>query len=70
MAIMERDFVKDISTQAREEWRSVILQNNGWNVSAKEWRTFQLQFDIAAERVEDKGEREEYEMLYNQLSAH
>jgi hypothetical protein len=48
----------------------VVLHNNGRNLTAKEWRTFQLQFEIAAERVEDKGEREEYEMLYNQLSAH
>ena len=70
MAIMERDFGKDFSAQAREEWRSVVLQNNGRNLTAKEWRTFQLQFEIAAERVEDKGEREEYEMLYNQLSAY
>ncbi len=29
MAIMERDFGKDFSTQAREEWRSVVLHNNG-----------------------------------------
>ena len=70
MAIMERDFGKDFSAQAREEWVSVVLQNNGRNLTAKEWRTFQLQFEIAAVRVEDKGEREEYEMLYNQLSAY
>ena len=70
MTIMERDFGKEFSTQAREEWRSVVLHNNGRNLTAKEWRTFQLQFEIAAERVEDKGEREEYEMIYNQLSAH
>ncbi len=38
--------------------------------NSEEWRTFQLQFEISAESVEDKGEREEYEMLYNQLSAH
>ncbi len=40
MAIMERDFGKDFSTQAREEWRSVVLQNNERNLTAKEWRTF------------------------------
>jgi hypothetical protein len=70
MAIMERDFGKYVLTQAREEWRSVILHNNGRNLTTKEWRTFQLQLEIAAERVEYKGEREKYEILYNQLSAH
>ena len=29
MAIMERDFGKDFSTQAREEWRSVVLPGIG-----------------------------------------
>ena len=41
----------------------MVLQNNGRNLTAKVWRTFQLQFEIAAERVEDKGERKEYKML-------
>ena len=27
-----------------------------------------MQWEAAARRVEDKGEREEYEMLYSQLS--
>ena len=62
MAVMEGDVGKYFSTQAREEWRSVVLHNNGRNLKAKECRTFQLQFEIAAERVKDKGEREEYEM--------
>ncbi len=48
MAIMERDFGKDFSTQARQEWRSVVLHNNGRKLTAKEWQTFQLQFEIAA----------------------
>ncbi len=56
MAIMERDFVKDFSPQAREEWRSVVLHNNERNLTAKEWR---WKFEISAERVEDKGERDE-----------
>ena len=54
MAVMEGDFGKDFSAQAREEWRRVTLQNNGRNLTSKEWRTFQLQLKIAAERVENK----------------
>jgi len=63
LAIMERDFGKDFSTQAREEWRAVKLTNAGRHMTSKDWRQFQLQFEIAAERVDDKGEKEEYDLL-------
>ncbi len=70
MAIMERDFGKDFSAQARDEWRHVKLTNWGRNLSVKEWRTFKIQGEVAAMRVEDKSEKEEYEMLYEQLSSY
>jgi hypothetical protein len=33
-----------------------------------DWRKFQLQFEVAAERMDDKYEREEFDMLYDKLS--
>jgi hypothetical protein len=66
---MERDFGKDFSIQAREEWRAVRLEQRGRHLTAKEWRDFQLKFEVAAERVEDKGDREEYELLYAELPS-
>jgi hypothetical protein len=68
MAVMEGDFGRDFSTQAREEWRCIKLVKNGPNLTVKDWRAFQLQFEVAADRVEDKGDREEYDLLYDQLS--
>ena len=70
MATLERDFGKDYSLQAREEWAAVQLHVSGSSLTSKEWRTFQQQFEVAASRVEDKGEREEYELLFKQLSNH
>ncbi len=64
MAIMEKDFGKDFSSQARDKWRQVKLTNWGRSLSVKEWRTFKVQWEVAAMRVDDKGEKEEYEMLY------
>ncbi len=31
---------------------------NGLNLKVKDWREFQLQFEVAADRVEDNGDRE------------
>ena len=59
-AIMEKDFGKDFSAQARDEWRQVKLTNWGRSLSVKEWRTFKVQWEVAAMRVEDKSEKEEY----------
>ena len=54
MTIMERDFGKDFSSQAREEWRQIKL-NGGKNVTSKEWRMFRMQWEIAARRSRTKG---------------
>ncbi len=70
MAVMEKDFGKDFSAQARDEWRQVKLTNWGRSLSVKEWRTFKVQWEVAAMRVDDKTEKEEYEMLYDQLSSY
>jgi hypothetical protein len=70
MAIVEKDFGKDFSAQARVEWRQVKLTNWGRSLSVKEWRTFKVQLEVAAMRVEDKSEKEEYELLYDQLSSY
>jgi hypothetical protein len=55
LAVMEGDFARDFSKQAREEWRCVKLVKNGPNLTVKDWRSIQLQFDVAADRLEDKG---------------
>ena len=69
MFILERDFGRDCAMQAREEWAAVQLHHGGSPLTSKDWRTFQQKFEIAASRVEDKGEREEYDMLFKQLSS-
>jgi hypothetical protein len=46
------------------------LTNWGKSLTAKEWRTFQQQFETAADRVLDKGEREAYDLLFDQLSGY
>ena len=66
----ETDFGKDFSAQLREEWRSVKLTYWGKGLAAKEWRTFQQQFETAADRVLDKREREVYDLLFDQLSGY
>jgi hypothetical protein len=65
-----KDFGKDFSAQTRDEWRQVKLTNWGRSLSVKEWRTFKVQWEVAAMRVEDKREKEEYELLYDQLSSY
>ncbi len=62
------DFGRDFSAQAREEWRGIKLANTGQNLTFLEWRKCQLQFEFAADRVDDKNDREEFVMLYDQLS--
>jgi hypothetical protein len=67
---MENDFGKDFSAQSRDEWRAVKLTNCGKSLTAKEWRTFQQRFETAADRFLDKGEREAYYLLFDQLSGY
>ncbi len=67
---MENDFGKDFSAQSRDEWRAVKLTNWGKRLTAKEWRTFQQQFETAADRFLDKDEREAYDLLFDQLSGY
>ena len=56
MYTLEREFWRDDSMQAREEWAAVELHMAGSTLTSLEWRTFQQIFKIAASRVEDKGE--------------
>ncbi len=70
LKIMENDFRKDFSAQSRDEWRAMELTNWGKSLTAKEWRTFQQQFETAADRVLEKREREAYNLLFNQLSGY
>ncbi len=70
LKFMENDFGKDFSAQSRDEWRAVKLTNWGKCLKAKELRTFQQQFETAADRVLDKGEREAYDLLFDQLSGY
>ncbi len=44
--------------------------NWGKSLTAKELRTFQQQFETAEDRVLDKGEREAYDLLFDQLSGY
>ncbi len=60
MAFMEKDFGKDFSSQARDELRQVKLTNWGRSLLVKEWRTFKVQWEVEAMRVDDKSEKEEY----------
>jgi hypothetical protein len=46
------------------------LNNWGKCLTAKEWRTFQQQFETAEDRVLDKGERTAYGLLFVQLSGY
>ncbi len=70
IAIMKKDFGEDVSAQARDEWRQVKFTNWGRSQSVKEWRIFKVQWEVAAMRVEDKSEKEDYELLYGQLSSY
>ncbi len=54
LAVMEIDFGRYFSAQAREEWRGIKFANAGQNLTFLERRKFQLQFEIAADRVDDK----------------
>jgi hypothetical protein len=51
---MEMDFGRDFSAQAMEECRGIKLANAGQNLTFLEWRKFQLQIKIVADRVDDK----------------
>ncbi len=46
------------------------MTNWGKSLTAKEWLTVQQQFETAADRVLDKGEREAYNLLFDQLSGY
>ena len=42
MTQMERDVDKNLSSQARDEWRQIRIGNCGKSLTAKEWRTFRM----------------------------
>ncbi len=46
------------------------MTNWGRSLLVKEWRTFKVQWEVAAIRVEDKIEKEEYELLYDLISSY
>ena len=71
MALLEKDFGKDYALQAREEWAAIRLRTApNATLTSRDWRTFQQQFELAASRVKYKGDREEYDMLFRQLSPY
>ena len=43
------------------------MQLKGGQLEINGWRDFQQQFELAASRVDDKGEREECDVLFKQL---
>ena len=67
MRIMEKTFGQDASGQTRQAWRNVQLRLKGGQLEINGWRDFQQQFELAASRVDDKGEREEFDLVYKQL---
>ncbi len=50
--------------------RAVKLTNWEKSLTAKEWLTFHHKFVTAANRVLDKGEREKFDLLLDQLSGY
>jgi hypothetical protein len=66
MDITEKDFGKDFSAQARDEWREVKLTNCWRSLTVKEWRTLRVQWEVAAMRVDDKSP----ELYWTKLGIH
>jgi hypothetical protein len=67
LTIMEKTYGQDASGQARQAWRNIQLNIRGGSLDIATWREFQQQFELAGSRVDDKGEKEEFDLLYKQL---
>ena len=67
LRIMEKTFGQDSSGQARQAWKNVRLNVKGGALDWGTWRDFREQFELAGDRVEDKSEKEEFDLLYQQL---
>ena len=67
MKTLAKTFGQDASGQARQAWCNVKLNLRGDCLDWNTWREFQQQFEVASERVDDKAEREEFDMLFKQL---
>ena len=62
-----REFGGDWTKKTRDLWQGVRL-NQEPPLTTKKWQEFRVQFELRRGRVDDWTEREEHDLLYNQLN--
>ena len=65
--VLDKVFGRGFSDEARKDWQNVRLNIKGNGLTAQDWRAFEAEFLLLASRVDDKGEREEFELIFGQL---
>ena len=62
-----REFGGDYTKKTRDLWKGVRL-NQEPPLTTKKWQEFRVEFELRRGRVDDWTEREEHDLLYNQLT--
>ena len=65
---IDRKFGRDANHQNQQAWRRVRLNVAGKRMTSAEWRNFRTEFVLRRNRVADRTEAQEYELLMAQLS--
>ena len=67
---IDREFGRDADHQNKQAWRRVRLHIAGKRLKSKEWRTFEKEFILRRNRVDDRTENQEYELIMAQLPSY
>ena len=65
-AQLQAEFGGDVNHQHRAAWKKVQLDSKT-PLTFQSWRKFWMEFDLKKQRVEDRTEGEEYELIFKQL---
>ena len=65
-AQLQQDFEGDTNLQHRAAWERVVLDPQA-PLTAQTWRQFCTEFVLKGQRVEDKGDGEDYKLIFKQL---
>ena len=64
---IDREFGRDATHQNKQAWLRVRLNISGKRLTSSEWRDFEKEFVLRRNRVTDRTEAQEYELLMAQL---
>ena len=67
---IDREFGRDANHQNKQAWMRVRLNQAGKRLTSAEWRAFEKEFILRRNRVTDRTEAQEYELILAQLNRY